>query len=220
MTTRATLPSLAALLLILQLTPVIADGGPVVIRTYDYTGIPTAELALAWDAVRLIFEEAGIAVEWKPCPVTPMNDSSAIAQLCGEMLQPNEFVLRLLTSSPETSAPSSASFSASAGQRRSALGYSLIDRNSASGPLLMTVFPDLVWNLARDARADHPSMLGRAIAHELGHLLLGTVVHSDGGLMRAFWSLGEIQRNSRADWLIRPGQARHMRDRVASRNGN
>lgn len=84
----------------------------------------------------------------------------------------------------------------------------------------MTVFPDLVGNIARDARVDHPSMLGRAIAHELGHLLLGNVRHSDAGLMRAFWSRGEIARNSRPDWLFRPQQSRQMRDRLASRAGN
>jgi hypothetical protein len=189
----------------------------VVIRTYDYTGIPTDDLTLSLDEVRLIFEDAGIAVEWKICPVT--SDAPAISRPCGEMIQPNEFVLRLLASSLASSTPSSTSSSAAAGRRRTALGYSLIERKGSSGPLMMTVFPDLVGNIARDARADHPIVLGRAIAHELGHLLLGTVIHSGGGLMRPFWSRSEIKRNSRPDWLIRPGQARQMRDRLASRHG-
>jgi len=179
--------------------------GPAVIRTYDYTGIPTHDLARAWDEVQAIFDEAGIAVEWKTCPVT--SDGPAVSRPCSEMLQPNEFVLRLVASS---SAPVN---------RRVSLGYTLIDLQSESGPLLMTVFRDLVGTLARDAGANHPSMLGRAIAHELGHLLLGNVMHSDGGLMRPFWSRSEIAHNSRPDWLIRPGQARQMRNRLASRHG-
>lgn len=197
--------------------------GRVVIRTYDYTGMPTHELARAWNEVQAIFDDAGITIDWKLCPVTPAaSDAPAINRPCGEMLQPNELVLRLLASQA-SSARSSASFAAAsiaAGHRRTALGYSLIERNSSSGPLMMTVFPDLVGNFARDARVDHPRMLGRAIAHELGHLLLGHVMHSNGGLMRPFWSRSEIERNSRLDWMFRPQQARQMQERLASRNGN
>jgi hypothetical protein len=219
----ARLVALLALLALLGAQAAAAENayrGPVVIRTYDYTGMPTRELARAWNEVQVIFDDAGITVDWRLCPVTPAaDDAPAISRPCGEMLQPNELVLRLLASSQASSAPSSASFSAAAGSRRTALGYSLIERSSSSGPLMMTIFPDLVGNLARDAGADHPSMLGRTIAHELGHLLLGTVIHSGGGLMRPFWSRGEIQRNARGDWLIRPGQARQMRQRLASRHG-
>lgn len=201
-----------------------ANRGPVVIRTYDYTGMPTHELARAWNEVQAIFADAGITVEWKLCPVTPAaNDAPAITRPCGEMLQPNELMLRLFASSQASPARSSASFAAAsiaAGHRRTALGYSLIERNSSSGSLMMTVFPDLVGNFARGARADHPRMLGRAIAHELGHLLLGNVMHSNIGLMRPFWSRREIERNSRLDWMFRPQQARQMQERLASRHGN
>jgi hypothetical protein len=36
-------------------------------------------------------------------------------------------------------------------------------------------------------------VLGHAMAHEIGHVLLGTDAHSVGGLMKARWG--------RADWL-------------------
>jgi hypothetical protein len=36
--------------------------------------------------------------------------------------------------------------------------------------------------------ASEAAVLGHVIAHELGHLLLGTGHHSDGGIMKAVWS--------------------------------
>ena len=48
--------------------------------------------------------------------------------------------------------------------------------------------------------ADVATLLGRAIAHELGHLLLGTPQHGRFGVMRAIWS-SQMVRNSRpAEW--------------------
>jgi len=45
-------------------------------------------------------------------------------------------------------------------------------------------------------------LLGFAVAHEVGHLLLGTNTHAAAGLMRAVWSRSDIQRNHPADWLF------------------
>ena len=49
----------------------------------------------------------------------------------------------------------------------------------------MTIDPRLVGAVAAQAEADPSLVLGRAIAHELGHLLIGTTRHSTHGLMRA-----------------------------------
>jgi len=49
---------------------------------------------------------------------------------------------------------------------------------------------------------DEATLLGRAVAHEIGHLLLGTSQHADAGLMRAHWSDRELQQGSEADWTF------------------
>ena len=52
--------------------------------------------------------------------------------------------------------------------------------------------------------------LGFAVAHEVGHLLLGTNAHGAAGLMRAVWSRSELQRNDPADWLFTAGESLAM----------
>ena len=51
--------------------------------------------------------------------------------------------------------------------------------------VLATIFVDSVELIASLSEIDATLLLGRAIAHELGHLLLGTNAHSVRGLMRA-----------------------------------
>jgi hypothetical protein len=45
-------------------------------------------------------------------------------------------------------------------------------------------------------------ILGHAMAHELGHLLLGTNSHSSDGLMRAQWNRGDLAEAARGNLLF------------------
>jgi hypothetical protein len=72
-----------------------------------------------------------------------------------------------------------------------------------------------VHAVAAEANADPAAILGRAIAHELGHLLIGTPVHSPHGLMRALWSQTELRRNRSDDWVFSADQADLMRRSAA-----
>ena len=45
----------------------------------------------------------------------------------------------------------------------------------------------------------------RTLAHELGHLVLGSNEHSESGLMRAVWTAAEVARNRPADWVFSSG---------------
>jgi hypothetical protein len=56
-----------------------------------------------------------------------------------------------------------------------------------------------------------------AVAHEVGHLLMGTAAHSPRGLMRALWSEREIHRSVEADWEFSSHEALRMRERIAAR---
>lgn len=49
------------------------------------------------------------------------------------------------------------------------------------------VFYDRVLELHRGGRARDATILGMVMAHELGHLLLGSNSHSDTGIMRPKW---------------------------------
>ena len=77
------------------------------------------------------------------------------------------------------------------------------DRHDRAGiGVLATIYFDRVMWLAHEAGTDSRVLLGRAIAHELGHLLLATTTHGPVGLMRAHWSQGrhdDVRRGDRRD---------------------
>jgi hypothetical protein len=96
------------------------------------------------------------------------------------------------------------------------LGYSLVDGGTQAGSLA-TIYLNRVRWLASASTADLATLLGRAIAHEIGHLLLGTPEHGVTGVMRAIWSR-ETLRNSRPrEWLFSGHEARKMRASVTAR---
>ena len=61
-----------------------------------------------------------------------------------------------------------------------------------------TIFFDRVRERAADtvlieSGANLATVMGHAIAHEIGHLLLGTNSHSGSGLMSAVWTVSEVR---------------------------
>ena len=82
---------------------------------------------------------------------------------------------------------------------------------------LATIYLDRVQELAALAAVDESELLGRAIAHEIGHMLIGRPDHSRTGLMRAVWVSGELRRGVPTDWLFSGGEAAELRRQLASR---
>ena len=66
------------------------------------------------------------------------------------------------------------------------------------------MYADRINVLASRTGVNAATLLGRAVAHEIGHLLLGTARHSAAGLMRARWSDRELGREVAADWTFSP----------------
>ena len=64
------------------------------------------------------------------------------------------------------------------------------------------VFYHRVEELAKSKTCSEGEILGHAVAHELGHLLLGNLDHSSSGLMKARFGLKDLQRAARGDLLF------------------
>lgn len=62
-------------------------------------------------------------------------------------------------------------------------------------------------------------ILGHAIVHEIGHLLLNLESHSDTGIMRANWDLNQLQAACYGYLVFTPPQAQALRREVARRAG-
>src|SRR4051812_32911182 len=139
----------------------------VVVRVYDMHGVPADTVTTARATAERILKTADVTVRWAECP-------------CGRPAGPVELMVRLAASTAE-SEPAS-------------LGFSYVDTGRKLGTLA-TVFPDRVHGLAAAARVDEGELLGRAMAHEIGHLIIGTREHASAGLMRGRWTSIELAKN-------------------------
>ena len=91
--------------------------------------------------------------------------------------------------------------------RSEVLGYSFVDVETQTG-VLATILADRVNRKARRVRISFDVLLGRTVAHELGHLLLGTNDHTQAGLMRSMWSNEDLRGGPAAMRFSTPDAAR------------
>lgn len=162
------------------------------VRLYDSIGVAPAELDRALAGVGVILASVGVRPIWRPCHVVA----------CTGPVKPHEVALRFVRSGPLSEAGS--------------LGFSVIDVPRHAGSLA-TIYLDRVQALAAQAAVDESELLGRAIAHEIGHMLIGRADHSRSGLMRAVWVSGELRRGLPTDWLFSGKEAAVLRRQLAER---
>ena len=160
----------------------------VVVRVYDNTGLPNVLRRTSLTRAAEIFARAEVEIGWVHCPAR-----------CGRAPSPDQLILRI-TRSPATAV---------------GLGASLIDPVLQEGRLA-TVYVDQVDAMARRSNTDRVAILSRAIAHEIGHLLLGTTEHTRTGLMRGIWTAEELRRDHGEDWQFSPYQRTLLRARIAA----
>ena len=176
------------------------------VRVYTGHHVPAEDLQIAEAQATTILREAGIDARWIAC------DRSDDAEIelppeCGRPPGPRELMLRMPPAGlvPDT--------------RDVSMGSSLVGAGASGTPLFSTVHPDRVAAVADAALVDRRVLLGRAIAHEIGHLLLNTSRHAERGLMRARWSTCELRQNADADWRFLESESETMLVTLAARAG-
>jgi hypothetical protein len=165
---------------------------PLVVRVYDTTGMSASKLELARADVGQTLTAIGIEPIWRPCHATG----------CVGRPKPHEVSVRIVKSGPASEFGS--------------LGYSSIDTEQQAGTLA-TIYADRVDSLAAEAGMDEGVLLGRVIAHEIGHLLLGAPEHARRGLMRAVWRVDELRRGRSIDWVFSGQEGALMRRHLIAR---
>ena len=168
----------------------------VVVRVYDANGVFAGTNRQALDQARKALERASIDVVWRMCPASPS---------CDAPMAPGELAIRIVRS------PVPPHYSGTL-----PLGDAMIDTRTGTG-VLATIYIDRIEWLAHETGTDVRALLGRAIAHELGHLLLATTTHGPVGLMRAHWSQEEVRRGHARDWSFAPTELASMRRRAEAR---
>jgi hypothetical protein len=173
------------------LVPLTAQSAPpvtVTARLYNTARVP-AEAADAALAVARQAMGAEVRVSWQNCD---------IPDACGLVPAPGELIIRLVRSRDTASY---------------VLGEASIDTSAGTG-VLATVYADRVERMAAVSETDATVLLGRAIAHELGHLLMATNAHSASGLMRAKWTTADLRRDQMTDWLLTSEEGESIRRRL------
>jgi hypothetical protein len=159
------------------------------VRVYDTSGQTKTERAVALALAADILSVTKTAVAWRVCD---QQDLRGHRDDCDARVEAGTLLVRILRSSRSSQIASG-----------SALGHAIIDTRTGTG-VLATVYFDRVAQRAAHARVSQPRLLGRAIAHELGHLLLSTTAHSAEGLMRAEWTRDELRAELASDWIFTP----------------
>ena len=180
----------AGTILIVLASPAPAQtyAGHLAVRLYDFSALDESVRSAALDEARAIIANAGVNANWHDCYRTE-----------GCAPEARELVIRVIRETSDHGF-----------MWRRALGFSVIDPAAGSGTLA-TVFINRVEDSARHAGSDLALLLGRAIAHEVGHLILRTNAHADEGLMRAIWTEQELARNTPEDWVFASSDRRQIR---------
>ena len=165
-----------------------AQPGPeVVVRVYNTERPAQTTITVAQEVAAAIFDRAGVRLRFRHC--------ESPDDACDDVLAPGEVVARFVRSGRQ-GAP--------------VFGYAIIDHRAGAGTLA-TIFVDRVATAAVRLDIDGSALLGRSLAHELGHLLLGTNTHAIKGLMRGCWTDRELRCHRPNDWVFSRQEAHQLR---------
>lgn len=166
-----------------------------VVRLYNTAGIPPDELAAARGTADSILRTTGLDVRFQQC--------GSATDSCGQPLARSEVVVRVIDAPP---------FNATLDP--DAFGLTYIVKSTNRG-WLATVFADRVGGAAARVGVEPGTLLGRVMAHEIGHLLLGVDYHGSAGVMRAAWTDGALHRGAAA-WRFSMNEAERIKRVIAS----
>ena len=178
--------------ILLAAPPARAADPQVVIRVYDMTTARAATRAAALRAAAQALASAGIGVDWRDC------SRGGAAHPCRRARGVGDLVVRIMPTGAQSPAASAE------------LGSAPIDP-SGRPTVIATVYYDVVQRVSGRTGLDADALLGRAIAHEVGHLLLRAPGHGRSGLMRPLWTDAELTRNRPGDWAFSDEESRQLR---------
>src|SRR5205085_12404172 len=92
-----------------------------------------------------------------------------------------------------------------------ALGYAL---PCAERGMQVTIYADRVESVSSSTLAGFHRVLGHALAHEIGHVLLRSCAHDNSGLMKGVWAKSDWQRAAITIIPLTSGQARRVREEL------
>jgi len=170
------------------------------ISVHDYAGVSTSVLVAAEDQAREIFRRAGLETVW-------LNCSPKLEKHEPESCYFADATHLTLKISPHA-------MNAQVRDRIDVLGTSYPDEKGAG--YFAYVFYDRVRELAERRTLGH-GLLADVMAHEIGHLLLGSNSHSRSGIMCGRWEAEQLRSVAEGLMSFAPSESRLMRERLRAR---
>ena len=215
----------------------------VVVSVYDDAGVSATVLIQAEQRAARIFSEAGVDVVWKNCSTSPTHVGPGALVRAGERSSPGSWGGAEKESGaahqPKTAglhpagrvgapAPTRSELDCASFEWPTRLAVRIVPRSAQATSEVFGVaflsaegtgcYSDVFYERALELHADWnvalSDILGNVMAHELGHLLLGSNSHSRAGIMRAHWQGEELHRLSRGNLWFTIEQASHMRGKL------
>ena len=171
-------------------------GFTITIHVYNYAAESEKTLARAKEEAERIFRCAGVSALWVDHPVEDAGDQGRPRD-SSKRWDGTHFVLRLLTQSRE-------------GLAKYAMGEALSFR-------IANVFMNRVTEHLTIGELSAGQVLGHAIAHEIGHHLLGDDSHALRGIMVGKWSKQHLRHMSKGDLLFTHEEAARIQAEVRHR---
>jgi hypothetical protein len=173
-----------------------AHAARLTISVYNDAGVPSNVLNHAEERGTGIFSRAGLDLTWINCS-RPRTDKQGCARIEGS----EHLVIRII--------PHMVGADIDGKFGLSFLGAGGFGR-------YCDVFWDKIQELGTD-KVEEWAVLGSVMAHEIGHLILGSHSHAISGIMRAQWDQKELQRIGMGTLLFLPEEEKQMKARYSSR---
>jgi hypothetical protein len=169
----------------------------VVVRLVDYAGVEARPLTDAVRVAKSVLGQAGLQTHWRDC--TAVDGPGA----CADEAASRAVVLKLFgRGQTRVLAPSP-----------DALGVALLPKREGER-LVAIVFVEEATAQGRRSSVPLHVVLAHTMAHELGHLLLGTAEHAATGLMQARWSSRDLAHAARGQLRFSEQESSRLRAAV------
>jgi len=174
---------------------------PVSVLVFDYAGVPARARQRAEAEAAYVMSRAGVEIAWVDC-----SDSSRSGhdERCRPLFDSMTLCVRLVSDSRHR-------------LPNEVLGFALLQPPPQQG-VYATVFYSRVAAAAMDFGVDAYEVLGCAMAHEVGHLLLGSESHTTTGLMRPQWSRKDFLDAAQRSLRFSRRESAQLQVQVQARN--
>ena len=176
----------------------------VTLRVLNEGAVDARVLVLAKKEAARIFARSGIELVWFDCEPSGSAEWGSVSP-CQRDLGPAEFWMRFITRGRLLSTESTGDI----------LGFTELEESRISNTSVVRYAAAV--DAAGKWRAGVDQILGAAMAHEVGHLLLGTSAHSAYGVMCGYWGRVQFERIGQGQLCFTASQAKKLREQIGNR---